>query len=345
MQQQPPATRLPPSAAHDSGSTERLAGLAQAALPLWPIAGNPTARLVNLSENATYLVEGGTDGRRHALRLHRPGYHSQAAIASELAWAQALRQSGVVVAPVPVPGRDGSLIQTCAHPDLGEARTLVLFDWEDGTEPGLDDDLSPLFGTLGGLAARMHRHAQTWARPPGFTRLTWDFETSLGETAPHWGRWRDGLGLTPGAGALFARTVALIGRRLAAYGKGPERFGLIHGDLRLANLLVDGDTVKVIDFDDCGFGWFMYDAATPVSFHEDAPQVPGLIDAWIDGYRQVAPLAAEDAAEIPTFVMLRRLLLVAWIASHAETDLAQSMGIAYTEGTTALCDTYLHRFA
>ena len=42
--------------------------------------------------------------------------------------------------------------------------------------------------------------------------------------------------------------------------------------------------------------------------------------------------------------MLRRLLLVAWIGSHAETDLAAAMGIAYTEGTIALCDRYLTRF-
>ena len=136
----------------------------------------------------------------------------------------------------------------------------------------------------------------------------------------------------------------MIGRRLAAYGKGPDRFGLIHCDLRLANLLVDGEAVKVIDFDDCGFGWYMYDAATPVSFYEHEPQVPELIDAWVSGYRRVARLPAEDEAEIPTFVMLRRLLLVAWIGSHSETDLARSMGVAYTEGTVGLCEAYLRRF-
>jgi Ser/Thr protein kinase RdoA (MazF antagonist) len=226
----------------------------------------------------------------------------------------------------------------------GRARNLVLFDWETGVEPGIGDDLEGPFQTLGAVTARMHGHSRSWARPPGFTRLTWDFDSSLGEAAPHWGRWRDGMGLDPAKTALFARTVAAIGRRLEAYGKGPERFGLIHCDLRLANLLVDGEAVKVIDFDDSGFGWFMYDAATPVSFYEHEPQVPGLIDAWVRGYRSVAPLSAEDEAEIPTFVMLRRLLLVAWIGSHSETELAQSMGVAYTEGTVGLCEDYLRRF-
>jgi Ser/Thr protein kinase RdoA (MazF antagonist) len=145
--------------------------------------------------------------------------------------------------------------------------------------------------------------------------------------------------------ALFGRTVAAVGRRLARYGKGPERFGLIHCDLRLANLLIDGPEVKVIDFDDCGFGWYMYDAATPVSFYEHEPQVPGLIESWKRGYRRVIDLSREDEAEIPTFVMLRRLLLVAWIGSHSETDLAKSMGLPYTEGTVALCEDYLRKFA
>ena len=58
----------------------------------------------------------------------------------------------------------------------------------------------------------------------------------------------------------------------------------------------------------------------------------------------MAPLAREDEDEIPTFVMLRRLLLVAWIGSHSETELAQSMGVAYTEGTVGLCEGYLGRF-
>lgn len=318
--------------------------LAQDALALWDIGGAPKVRLLNLSENATYAVEGAEGGRRYALRIHRDGYHSREAIGSELAWAMALRRDGVVITPNPIPGRNGDLIQEMAHRSMARPRHLVLSDWETGAEPGIDDDLIGPFETLGAVTARMHAHARTWPRPAGFTRLTWDFETSLGEAAPHWGRWRDGMGMDAAKEALFRRTVNLIGRRLSAYGQGPDRFGLIHCDLRLANLLIDGTEVKVIDFDDMGFGWFMYDAATPVSFYEHEPQVPALIQAWVRGYRSVAPLSAEDEAEIPTFVMLRRLLLVAWIGSHSETELAQSMGVAYTQGTVGLCEDYLRRF-
>ncbi|MFT3671911.1 phosphotransferase enzyme family protein [Aestuariivirga sp.] len=317
--------------------------LAEAATGLYALPAGLKVNLVNLSENATYKVEA-PDGRRWALRIHRDGYHSRTAIASELAWLMDLRRTGVVTTPAPVKGRDGEIIQQLGHATMPRPRNIVLFDWETGAEPGIGEDLAEPFEVLGEVTARMHLHTRNWTRPPWFERLTWDFETSLGEDKPHWGRWRDGMGVDASKQKLFGRTVDLIGRRLAAYGKSQDRFGLIHCDLRLANLLIDGKDVKVIDFDDCGFGWYMYDAATPVSFYEHEPQVPGLIESWKKGYRRVIPLSREDEAEIPTFVMLRRLLLVAWIGSHSETDLAKSMGLPYTEGTVGLCEDYLRRF-
>ena len=150
--------------------------------------------------------------------------------------------------------------------------------------------------------------------------------------------------MTPAALEAFAETVALIGDRLASFGKSPDRFNLVHGDMRLANLLMDGNTVKVIDFDDCGFSWLLYDCATTVSFFEHTPEVPDLLKAWTRGYRRIGSLSAEEEDEIATFVMLRRLLLVAWIGSHAETELAQSMGVSYTHETIPLCERYLSRF-
>lgn len=318
--------------------------LAVASTRNYELPDDVSVKMVNLSENATYKVEA-LDGRRWALRIHRDGYHSKTAIASELAWLVDLRQTGVVVTPAPVRGRDGELIQQVIHPRMPRPRNVVLFEWEAGAEPGIGEDLSEPFEVLGEVTARMHMHTRQWQRPAWFSRFTWDFDTSLGDNNPHWGRWRDGMGIDAAKEDLFGRTVDLIGKRLSAYGKAPDRFGLIHCDLRLANLLIDGKAVKVIDFDDCGFGWYMYDAATPVSFYEHEPQVPGLIESWKAGYRKVLDLPKADEDEIPTFVMLRRLLLVAWIGSHSETDLAKSMGLPYTEGTVGLCEGYLKRFS
>jgi Ser/Thr protein kinase RdoA (MazF antagonist) len=136
----------------------------------------------------------------------------------------------------------------------------------------------------------------------------------------------------------------LVRERLAHYGTGPGRFGLAHCDLRLSNLLLHHGALKVIDFDDCGFGWYMYDAAASLSFYEHLPQVSSLVQHWIEGYRTVSAIGKAEEDEIPTFLMLRRLLLVAWVGSHSETGLAQSLGVSYTQQTDALCTAYLRRF-
>jgi Ser/Thr protein kinase RdoA (MazF antagonist) len=52
-----------------------------------------------------------------------------------------------------------------------------------------------------------------------------------------------------------------------------------------------------------------------------------LIAAWIEGYLKVGRLTQEDMAEIDTFVMQRRLQLLAWIASHFDSDPVKELSI------------------
>jgi Ser/Thr protein kinase RdoA (MazF antagonist) len=310
--------------------------LVQQALRLYDLPPNVTVALFCLSENETWKVEA-PHGSKWALRLQRPGYQSKSSLSSEIAWLLALREAGVAATPVPVAGLNGEWIQ------VADQRNLVLFEWENGRQPEMEMDLGPCFETLGAVTAQLHTHSKKWERPEGFERFTWDFDAALGE-ASRWGHLRDALGMNIKRLDLFDQTANLVRQRLEHYGSAPDRFGLVHCDLRLSNLLLHQKTLKVIDFDDCGFSWYMYDAAASLSFYEHLPQVPSLIQHWLEGYRTVSAIGKADEEEIPTFLMLRRLLLVAWVGSHSETELAQSLGVSYTQQTDALCTGYLRRF-
>ncbi len=310
---------------------------AQAALDPFGFSARARLSLLSLSENATYRVDDPQDGRTAVLRVHRTGYHPPGAVASELAWLQALRRDEGLLTPAVFAAPDGREVVDVTIGPL--TRQTVLFQWLDGTEPP-EEDLADKFELLGEICARMHRHSRSWAKPASFVRFSWDFDSCVGETG-RWGRWQDGIGVGPEEMATLERASALMRDRLRRFGTGPDRFGLIHADVRLANLLVSGPDIQVIDFDDCGFGWFLFDLGTALSFFEHDPRVPALCDAWQRGYRRILPLPAEDAAEIPTFVLLRRLQLVAWVGSHRFADAARELGAEFTRGAGDIAERYL----
>jgi Ser/Thr protein kinase RdoA (MazF antagonist) len=308
--------------------TPSIPGVLTHALPVYGLPEDSPLILLNRSENETWRAG------EIILRLHRPGYHSKSEIASELAWLTALQDMPGLHVVKPVSGRHGPVTEI-------DGRFIVGFTPIAGQELQPGDDLARWFLPLGEASARLHRHARAWIPPSGFSRKRWDTATILGPR-PHWGHWQDAVGLDASGKAVLRRATLKLARQLEAYGTGHEVFGLIHADLRLANLMIDRDRLTVIDFDDCGHGWWLYDLAAALSFIETDPRLPDLIAHWCEGYRRVAPLPATDRAMIPAFVFLRRVLLTAWLASRADSDTSQALGgAAYTLGTIDLAECFL----
>lgn len=313
-------------------------GSVNAALGLWAETRGGTATLINVSENHTFRIDLPSGGR-FILRVHRPGYQSAAAIKSELEWLSALRNETSLPLPRPLPGRDGALLQEL-RPETGASRHAVLFAHEPGIEPQPGDDLGDLFETLGRFAAIAHLQAMRFTPSASFSRPVWNAGAIL-DASGLWGDWRRAPHAQGDVAATLAALDARLRRDLAAYGEGRDRFGLIHADMRLANLLVDGERVTLIDFDDCGFCWFLYDFAAAISFFEDSPSIPLLKQRWLCGYEAIRPLATPDRDIVETMVLLRRMALLAWIGSHAETALAQSHAANFARITAELAVPYL----
>jgi Ser/Thr protein kinase RdoA (MazF antagonist) len=332
--------------AHNEIPMEQLLGLleqlANQSLSLWDVPADARARLINVSENATYLVEG--SNWKSVLRIHRENYHSERAILCELEWARALDDDGQIITPDYYRGRDGSPIQSGVVDGLPAPRLMVMFHFVEGTQPDEEQDLVKPFEELGEIAAKTHLHSIGWRRPDPFERLTWDLDSVFGSN-PTWGNWRDGPNVTTEVRGILEQVESTVTRRLIEFGKGPDRYGLIHADMRLANLLIDENGTRLIDFDDCGFGWFLYDFAASISFMEDHIQVPALKESWLTGYRRIRELSEQKADQLDTFVMLRRLALLAWIGSHIEAPEPQQLAPHFARVSAELGSQYLDNYS
>lgn len=326
----------------ETGSTlEYLRDLAHQSLDRWRLPSPVSVTLVNVSENVTWRLDG-PSGERWILRIHRDGYHSKDGIRTELVWLHALQNDIGIITPQAIAGVDGDEIQTGRVSGLASPRNMVLFEFIDGLEPSMDVNLEEPFQRLGDVSARLHLHAMTWQRPDFFERLNWD---AAGVFGPHanWGDWRDGPLDDVHQRSFLERVEAEILKRLEIYGMAPGRFGLAHCDLRLGNLLLVGDETRVIDFDDCGLSWFLYDLASALTLIDDLDTTGDLVAAWFAGYRSVRALDADDLAIISSLVMMRRFAILAWFGSHAETELAVDNKEGYAAAACAMGEAFLSR--
>ena len=255
---------------------------------------------------------------------------------------RAIGEGSESLVPGVVPTTRGSQMLELTRDSPLDPCYCVLFSYAPGREPA-EDELAAWFPRLGAITARLHQHASSWTQPSWFRRPRWDVTTTIGDR-PHWGPWQSSV--TDAAELRqLERLAEVIKARLCRFGEGPERFGLVHADLRLANLLVDGDHITVIDFEDCGLSWYMYDLACALTFNEGRADVRELIALWVDGYRQAAQLSSADEQEIDTFLMLRRLMLTAYAGLRNDTQLAAEMQASgYNAETCAIAEPYLRRF-
>ena len=302
------------------------------ALSLWGMAG-ADVRLIAERENRVFCVDHA--GSSYALRLHRPGYCSEAELRSELLWMAAADAGGIAV-PGPVAASDGALLHVI------DGVAVDMLDWLAGApvgktgEPLAHADPAGLFRSIGAAMARLHQVSDAWPLPDGFTRRRWDRAGLLGE-APVWDRFWDNPTLDAGTRDLFRRFRDTANAELAAL-EGTLDFGLIHADLVRENVMIDAGRVQLIDFDDSGFGFRLFDLATTLLRNRTEPDYPALKAALLDGY---ASVRAIDIAPLDLFLALRATTYVGWIISRMEEPGAVARNARFIATARNLVDAYL----
>lgn len=305
--------------------TTRMEKLAREALTYWP--GNYTdLKMVKYRENAVFSVHD-ANGTRFALRVHRHGYHSDAELHSELQWMAALGSAGIGV-PQAVPNCAGAKWSTVTCPGIPEPRQVDMLSWLGGT-PISDLDIGPkerleLHFEVGALAARIHNQSSSWPTPDNFVRHAWDEDGLIGPE-PLWGKFRELQALTSEELALIDSAILKARPALRELGQTPRNYGLIHADFAPENILSDGHRLCPIDFDDSGFGWYLFELATALYFQLDEPDYAELREALLAGYGSLRPLDEDGYERLPLFMLLRSLTYLSWVHTRHETETAREL--------------------
>lgn len=302
------------------------------ALSLWGMQ-DAACDFVAGRENRVYRVR--AEAGDFALRMRRPGLRSDAELRSELQWLDAMDRAGLSV-PRPRPSLSGALLETVA----GQAVDMV--GWLDGRPMGqsrgaLDlDDREGTFFRLGRDMARLHDASDAFAPPPEFHRHRWDIDGLLGE-APLWHRFWENPTLDAPTRDMLTAFRRHARAKLEAAGPDLDA-GLIHADLVRENVLVDGDALRLIDFDDGGCGFRLFDVATALIKNRREPDYDRLRAALIRGYHGVRPL---DMSRLDLFMALRAVTYVGWIVPRMDEEDAPARNARFIDDARHFCGLWL----
>jgi Ser/Thr protein kinase RdoA (MazF antagonist) len=275
-------------------------------------------------DNTTFRIA--TDNREYyVLRIHRSGQRTPAEIRSEMMWLAFLNDEEGLVVPKPVVTRDGDLLTIAEAKGVPEARTCVLFHWLEGRF--IDERLTPQhLYSVGEFMARLHDSNARFRPPEDFARGRLDNlcgkPRGLSETVARSQKNNPEDGAkavdlvtkfcSPEDGKRVEKLISMIRKTQLELGRDEETFGLIHGDLHQENYLFHQGRVRAIDFDDCGYGHYLYDLAVTLFNLGEHENKLDLKKSLLEGYRSVRPLPVNHEVHLDIFMYLRELQMMLW---------------------------------
>ena len=275
---------------------------------------NRIERLLSVRENAIFEVRGAGTPERGVLRLHRDGYQSHRSILSEMLWLRGLDDQGFPV-PAPLFADDGQFAVTTTT-----LRHATLLGWVSGHHVGVPEDPMPIahrYRQIGAALACLHSATDKLSLPSGFFRPSWDVDGFLGRR-PLWGRFWEIAGLAAEDAELFRHIRQVAHDDLAQFQRNGADYGLIHADPLPDNILISDAGPVIIDYDDSGYGFRMYDLAVASYRLADEPDLDELLENLVAGYRDHRHLPDDHWRMLPLFHLLRSLACLGWIESRQD---------------------------
>jgi Ser/Thr protein kinase RdoA (MazF antagonist) len=297
--------------------------LLAAALHEYGLDGAQISILRSLN-NRIYRVDA-SNGVSYSLRICASFLAEQHALADELQFLAFLASHSNVIAPKPIPNSEGSLLTALPTPS-GE-RLSCLFEWIAGEEASKNLSV-PVLHAIGVAVAQLHQAGRSFPfpSPEHHFRAGYHYDAALLRLHHSWiHEHRAEIG--PEHTVLLHHAVDQALAEYERIGETRENFGVIHSDLHFGNFLVHTGRIAVIDFSDVGRGHYLFDLATILGELKDDPeQCAERWQAFLAGYRTIAPLPYQNEHELDMFMVASNLIFLDWVYNSPASEVrAQKM--------------------
>ncbi len=263
-------------------------------------------------ESFIYEFERGS--KEYILRIGHSLRRSRSLIRGEVDWMNFLADGGTPV-PRAVLSREGELVEAIDDGN-GESFLATAFEKAVGRPPWEVGWTSDLFVKYGQLLGQIHALSRRYEPPEG------------GGSRPQWDDpiMQDIERNLPVTETIVVSKYRMIMEYVCTLPRDADSYGLIHFDAHEANLLIDDDgTITLFDFDDCAYGWFVYDIAVVLFYIVmGKDDIPGFTREFmchfLRGYTQKNVLNPKWLREIPAFLKHREIDMYAVI--HRSFDVS-----------------------
>jgi Ser/Thr protein kinase RdoA (MazF antagonist) len=295
-------------------------GLSDAGFKLTRLAGNALFRVYDPSvtsptdEDYPYLPG------QYLLRIHDPRAQDGDAIKLEMEWLTAIRRDMALPVPEPVRSADGNLLVDVGTTGTADSYKCTLLRWLRGRN--MSQNIRPRhFQAQGRIMAQLHNHASAWNMPSGLSKRCYDFDglfsNDAGAGLPNSEAWEL---LTDEYRSAYEEVARRVKRVMIDGGKHRDLFGLIHADCGVdLNVLFWRGDAQVIDFDDSGFGYYVYDLAVALEHCWEEPSYPRYLNALLEGYSEFRSLKEKHLREIDLFRSAFYVYMGLWTVAMDET--------------------------
>ena len=313
------------------GARESRLAAARQALRAYAISPDTVSlQPLNQTNNWNYRVDVCSslhEPRSLVLRIHRRSDISVQGLRSELECLVAIRAATDLQVPSPVRTQDGALFGAIPVGDDGRPHYHVLFDWLDARFVRTCDQTGAAAVQVGAFIGSLHQFSRSFTPGSGFRRRPLDAEHLVDWTAVDVGQHTYDI-FTDEHRRLFEAVHHQTRRSFSMLDARSTSFGLIHADLIWKNYFFHARGVGAVDFEDCGWGYFLYDLAPTLVGYYDEPHYAALRAGLLAGYRHVCPLSSDDEGLLDTLMaarhvvscccLARRLADPAWRARAAD---------------------------